>query len=128
MKQSHPSEMKSSKLQASSSRETSSTNYQVATPRIGSPTWWREQSTALILHEDQPDIPRDQHPFDLEERTAIFGENIVRFSRKVPRDPTNNRLIDQLVGCGTSVGANYCEANECVSKRDFRNSIARCKK
>ena len=69
-----------------------------------------------------------RHAFDLEERTAKFGEAIVRFSRKIPRDPTNNRLIDQLVGCGTSVGANYCEANEGVSKKDFRNIIGRCVK
>ena len=69
-----------------------------------------------------------QHPFDLEERTAVFGEAVVRFSKKIPRDPTNNRLIDQLVGCGTSVGANYCEANEGVSKKDFRNTIGRCVK
>jgi four helix bundle protein len=81
---------------------------------------------ALFLNES----PRDgeKHPFDLEERTAQFGEAIVRFSRRIPRDPTNNRLIDQLVGCGTSVGANYCEANEGVSKKDFRNIIGRCVK
>jgi four helix bundle protein len=69
-----------------------------------------------------------KHPFDLEERTAKFGEAIVRFSKKIPRDPTNNRLIDQLVGCGTSVGANYCEADERVSRKDFRNVIGRCVK
>ncbi len=69
-----------------------------------------------------------KHPFDLEERTATFGEAIVRFSKKIPRDPTNNRLIDQLVGCGTSVGANYCEADERVSRKDFRNVIGRCVK
>ena len=68
------------------------------------------------------------HPFDLEERTAVFGEAIVRFSKKIPRNPTNNRLIDQLVGCGTSVGANYREANESLSKKDFRFSISRCVK
>ena len=59
---------------------------------------------------------------------SVFGENIVRFSKKIPRDPTNNQLIDQLVGCGTSVGANYCEANEGVSKKDFLNIIGRCVK
>ena len=67
-------------------------------------------------------------PFELEERTAQFGEAILRFSKKIPRDPTNNRLIDQLVGCGTSVGANYCEADERVSKKDFRCTIGRCVK
>ena len=52
----------------------------------------------------------------------------MRFSKRIPRGPTNNRLIDQLVGCGTSVGANYCEANERVSKKDFRNTVGRCVK
>jgi four helix bundle protein len=69
-----------------------------------------------------------RHEFDLEERTAKFGETVVRFSKKIPRDPTNNRLIDQLVGAGTSVGANYIEASERVSKKDFRFSISRCVK
>ena len=69
-----------------------------------------------------------RHPFDLEERTTRFGEAIVRFSKKIPHSPTNNRLIGQLVGCGTSVGANYCEADERVSKKDFRNTIGRCVK
>jgi four helix bundle protein len=71
---------------------------------------------------------KPRHPFDLEERTARFGEAIIRFAKKIPRNPVNNRLIDQLVGCGTSVGGNYCEADERVSKKDFRNCIARCAK
>ena len=72
-----------------------------------------------------------RHPFDLEERTARFGERIIRFVKKIPRGvnhPENNRLVDQLVGCGTSVGANYREANEGVSKKDFRHPVSRCVK
>jgi|GEM_PF-41133 len=69
-----------------------------------------------------------RHPFDLEERTATFGEAVVRFVKKIPRNPGNDRLVGQLVGCGTSIGANYCEANERVSKKDFRNTIGRCVK
>lgn len=72
--------------------------------------------------------PASRHAFDLEERTALFGEAIIRFLKKVPRGPDNNRLIDQLTGCSTSVGANYCEANEGLSKKNFRNIIGRCKK
>jgi four helix bundle protein len=83
---------------------------------------------ALTLNEAPSGNGASKHPFDLEERTARFGEAIVRFSKKIPRDPTNNRLIDQLVGCGSSVGANYCEADERVSKKDFRNVIGRCVK
>ena len=83
---------------------------------------------AMILKDEISERQQERHPFDLEERTSLFGERIVRFSKRIPRDPTNNRLIDQLVGCGTSVGANYCEANEGVSKKDFRNIIGRCVK
>jgi len=70
----------------------------------------------------------ERHAFDLEERTSQFGEAIIRFVKKIPRNAENNRLIDQLVGCGTSIGANYCEANEGVSKKDFKNTIGRCVK
>lgn len=71
---------------------------------------------------------RPQFPFDLEERTSKFGEAIIRFAKKIPRSPGNDRIIGQLVGCGTSVGANYCEADEAVSKREFSVKIATCKK
>lgn len=66
--------------------------------------------------------------YDLEERTAKFGEAIVRFAKRIPQSPVNNRLIDQLVGAGTSVGANYCEADDGVSKKDFKNKIGICRK
>ena len=84
--------------------------------------------TALVLNDAQNGKQTSKHPFDLEERTARFGEAIVRFSKKITRDPTNDRLIDQLVGCATSIGGNYCEANEGVSKKDFRHMISRCVK
>lgn len=71
---------------------------------------------------------KKRHPFDLEERTALFGEQIVRFAKRIPNTPTNSRLISQLVGCGTSIGANYCEANESVSGKDFKFIISRCAK
>ena len=69
-----------------------------------------------------------EQPFDLAERTAKFGEAIIRFVKKFPQNPVNTRLIDQLVGCGTSVGANYCEADDAVSKKEFQNKIGTCKK
>src|SRR6266478_1108615 len=56
--------------------------------------------------------PARSKPYDLEERTAQFGEAIIRFAKNIPRGPVNNRLIGQLVGAGTSVGANYCEADD----------------
>ncbi|MBI5397043.1 MAG: four helix bundle protein [Verrucomicrobia bacterium] len=75
------------------------------------------------------DADRKGRPkFDLEERTARIGEAIIRFAKKIPRGPGNNRIIDPLVGAGTSVGANYCEADDAVSKKDFRNKIGTCRK
>ena len=85
-------------------------------------------SNEWVLKEQGEIHSQPRHPFDLEERTARFGETIIRFSKKIPRGPGNDRLIDQLVGCGTSVGANYCEANGHTSKKDFTHSISRCKK
>ena len=81
---------------------------------------------ASISQSDQPiAVPQD---FDLEERTALFGEGVIRFAKKIPISPVTNRLIDQFVGAGTSVGANYGEANDAESKKDFRHKIGICRK
>lgn len=66
--------------------------------------------------------------YDLEERTAIFGENIINFCKAIRRDIVNGVIINQLIRSGTSIGANYMEANGASSKKDFRNKIFICKK
>lgn len=66
--------------------------------------------------------------FDLEERTAKFGEGIINFAKKIPKDAVSIRLITQLVNAGTSVGANYCEADDAESRRDFKHKIGIFKK
>jgi four helix bundle protein len=58
----------------------------------------------------------------------VFGEAIVRFARRVPVDAITTPLISQLVRAGTSIGANYCEADDAESKKDFRHKIALCRK
>jgi four helix bundle protein len=72
--------------------------------------------------------PNGKPAFDLEERTAQFGETIVHFARTVVKNPVTVPLISQLVRAGTSVGANYCEADDAVSKKDFKNKIGTCRK
>ena len=57
--------------------------------------------------------------YDLEERTAKFGEDIIVFCRKLPRDEITKRIIPQLVGAGTAIGSNYCEADCAESNKDF---------
>jgi four helix bundle protein len=47
--------------------------------------------------------------YDLESRTADFGETIVRFAKSVRITRVTGSLVDQLVRSGTSVGANYLE-------------------
>ncbi|MDP3900404.1 MAG: four helix bundle protein [bacterium] len=69
-----------------------------------------------------------KHPYDLEERTAIFGEEIIKFCKQIPRNPITDPLIIQLTKSGTSVGANYCEADDAESKKDFCHKIGICKK
>ena len=66
--------------------------------------------------------------YDLEERTAKFGEEIIEFSKSLTQDVINKVLIAQLVRSGTSVGANYMEANGAESKKDFNHKISICKK
>ena len=66
--------------------------------------------------------------FDLEERTAKFGEQIIIFAKSVHQDAITKPLLNQIIRSGTSIGANYVEANGGSSKKDFRNKIHICKK
>jgi four helix bundle protein len=100
-------------------------------PNAQASSSWDEagkQSEPMMLRDGNGDSSTTARKFDLEERTARFGEAVIRFAKKIPQNPVNNRLIDQLIGSGTSVGANYCEADDAVSKRDFRNKIGTCRK
>jgi len=73
-------------------------------------------------------VLNNEKKYDLEERTAKFGERIIRFSKKISRSPVNDPLIIQLTKAGTSVGANYSEADDAESKQDFKHKIGICKK
>jgi len=66
--------------------------------------------------------------YDLEDRTIKFSRNIINLCKKIPFNIINKRLIDQLLRSGTSIGANYREANECDTKKDFKNKIRISKK
>jgi four helix bundle protein len=66
--------------------------------------------------------------YDLEERTAVFGENVIEFCLGITLSPITSPLITQFVKSSTSIGANYGEADEAESKSDFRHKIAICRK
>ena len=85
--------------------------------------FWND-ATALKIREE----PGTNRVYDLEERTARFGEAVIDFTRMIPQEAVTNRIISQLVGAATSVGANYVEADDAVSKKEFLKSIGTCKK
>jgi len=77
---------------------------------------------------DDANAGKRREKFDLEERTARFGEAIIAFAKTIPQNVIALPLINQLIRAGTSVGANYCEADDAVSKKEFRVKIGTCKK
>lgn len=68
------------------------------------------------------------HKYDLEERTAVFSERVIDFVVEIERNAVTSPLISQLVRSATSIGANYCEADDAESKRDFRHKIGLSRK
>ena len=66
--------------------------------------------------------------YDLEERTLRFSKEIILLCKGLKITTINRNIVSQLLRSATSVGANYCEANGAVSKKDFANKIHICKK
>src|SRR3989344_2569120 len=66
--------------------------------------------------------------YDLAERTSVFSENLIEFCRSLETNRIDQTIIVQLVRSGTSIGANYMEATNGSSKKDFINKINICKK
>jgi four helix bundle protein len=66
--------------------------------------------------------------FDLEERTTKFAEAVIDFLKPIPEGPKTNRLIDQLLGASSSTAANYCEADDSMTRKEFRHRIGICRR
>ena len=66
--------------------------------------------------------------YDLEDRTAKFGENIIQFAKNIPDNIITKPLTSQLIRAGTSVGSNYCEADCAETRKDFEHKLGICKK
>lgn len=69
-----------------------------------------------------------KHSYDLESRTAIFGERVISFCRSFKRDPLSAPLLSQIIRSATSIGANYMEANGANTRKEFIYKISLCKK
>lgn len=59
------------------------------------------------------------HPFDLEERTLAFATKVRDFCKQMPKSISNHEYTSQIIRSSASIGANYIEANEALSKKDF---------
>ena len=70
----------------------------------------------------------DQKQYDLEDRTFQFAKDIRVFVKRLPRNICNLEDGKQVVRASGSVGANYIEANEALSKKDFQLRIKICRK
>lgn len=70
----------------------------------------------------------NEKKYDLEERTAKFGEEVIVLSKTLSDSPVNRPLISQVIRAAASIGANYMEADGAESKKDFRHTIGICKK
>jgi four helix bundle protein len=66
--------------------------------------------------------------YDLEERTLLFAQRVRAFVKKLPKTLANIEDCRQLVKASGSTGANYIEANEALSKKDFVMRIKICRK
>jgi four helix bundle protein len=84
--------------------------------------------TALSKAEGQIQISKKPKQYDLEERTLVFAKKVREFVKKLPKTTANIEDIRQLVKASGSVGANYIEGNEALSKKDFRMRIKICRK
>lgn len=62
---------------------------------------------------------RKKRPFDLEERTLLFAKEVIALCKLMPHNVIMNKLVGQLIAASSSVGANYREATEAISKKDF---------
>jgi four helix bundle protein len=71
---------------------------------------------------------QNSKPFDLENRTFIFAKRVRKFIKGLPRTIANIEDTKQLVKSSGSIGANYIEANESLSKKDFILRVKICRK
>lgn len=67
-------------------------------------------------------------PIDLRDRTLVFAKDVIRFVKPLQRNLVAQPIISQLVRSSTSIGANFIEAKDSGSKKDFRNKVLIAKK
>src|SRR5688500_13447268 len=84
---------------------------------------WETEDAGLLLDDGET-----YRTYDLEERTTRFAEAVIDFLKPVPEGLKTNRLIDQLLGASSSTAANYCEADDSMTIKEFRHRIGICRR
>jgi four helix bundle protein len=82
----------------------------------------------MISNKERTLNSSNNKPFDLEERTYEFAKDVISFINTCPKTTANLELVRQLIRSSGSVGANYIEAREALSKKDFLMRIKICRK
>lgn len=73
-------------------------------------------------------IQNDKPQYDLGLRTFEFSKRLIRFLKTLSKDHLDQTVVTQAIRSGTSIGANYREADGGESKKDFLHKIGICKK
>jgi four helix bundle protein len=82
-------------------------------------------------HKQKPKLKKHgtfNQIYDLEERTAVFAEQVRDFCRVLQKNAANSEYIPQLIRSGSSPGAKYIEANESIGDKDFKMKIRTCRR
>jgi four helix bundle protein len=90
--------------------------------RKPSDEFWRADDSSVVREEALNRV------YDLEERTARFDEAVIDFAKIIPQNAVTGRLISQIVGGASSVGVNYVEADDAISKKEFLKNIGTSRK
>src|SRR4030042_2067954 len=79
-----------------------------------------------MKNKNQKDMDNKEFAKILEERTKKFAISIIKLSASLPGTIEGRVIRNQITKAGTSIGANYREANRSRSKSDFKNKVAIC--
>jgi four helix bundle protein len=89
------------------------------------------RSTPSLKNNENIDLNKknnQQKHYDLEKRTLKYSKDIIQFLKTIPKNIINIEILKQTIRSAGSVGANYIEANESLSKKDFLMHIKICRK
>jgi len=86
------------------------------------------QNPKVSVHFSASAGRQNSKQYDLEERTLKFAKSVIEFVKTLPKTVANNEIVKQLVRSAGSIGANYIEANESLSRKDFAMRIKICRK